>query len=400
MAGTGVVTCWSLQARWASGPGYAISPELVQQSQEARVTKKTTNLADSERRWLDRAVELAVRGPAADPNPRVGAVVLDAAGTLVGEGYHQGAGTEHAETVALRAAGGAARGGTVVVTLEPCAAPGRRPACVDALLAAGVARVVYAVGDPHPGFAGGAARLRAAGVDVVGPLAHDAAGAVTERWRLAVSRGRPWVTLKLALSLDGRVAAADGSSRWVTGPEARSDAHHLRSEHDAIAVGTGTALADDPALTVRRADAPRHRPLRVVLGSRPLPASARLRDHQQAPTMQLATHSPADALAELHDRQVRAVLLEGGPTVAAAWLRAEVVDELVVYVAPVLLGDGPSALASLGITSIAEAWRGELTDVARFGADVRLRLAPPSRDGTTLSKGRPEKLSKSSQKEG
>lgn len=334
---------------------------------------------------MDRAVELAARGPAADPNPRVGAVVLDSRGGLVGAGYHQGAGTDHAEVVALRQAAGAARGGTVLVTLEPCAAAGRRPPCVDALLAAGVARVVYAVSDPHPRFEGGAARLRAGGIDVVGPVAHDAAAALTERWRSAVGRGRPWVTLKLALSLDGRVAASDGSSRWITSPEARADAHRLRAEHDAIAVGTGTALRDDPALTVRLPDgAASPAPLRVVLGYRTLPASAHLSDQRSAPTVQLRTHSALEALAQLHERSIRALLVEGGPTVAAAWLRAGVVDDLVVYVAPVLLGDGPSALGSLGISSISQAWRGELVDVARLGADVRLRIAPSASPERTI----------------
>ncbi|NAZ83340.1 bifunctional diaminohydroxyphosphoribosylaminopyrimidine deaminase/5-amino-6-(5-phosphoribosylamino)uracil reductase RibD, partial [Kineococcus sp. R8] len=299
---------------------------------------------------MRRALELAARGPATGPNPRVGCVLLDASGTVRAEGFHAGAGTPHAEVAALRALAGPAAGMTAVVTLEPCAHTGRTAPCTGALLDAGVTRVVVAAADPNPRAAGGAAVLRGAGVDVeVGVLAAEAER-LNERWGTAVGRGRPWVTWKWASTLDGRAAAADGSSRWITGRAARADVHRLRAAHDAVLVGTGTALADDPALTVRAdgADVPGRQPLRVVLGHRDLPVGSRLLD-ARAETLHLRTHDPRAALQALAAEEVRTVLLEGGPTVAAAFWRAGLVDEVVCYLAPALLGAGAPAVGDLGV---------------------------------------------------
>lgn len=281
-------------------------------------------------------------------NPRVGCVIVDPDGTVVGRGHHRGAGTAHAEVAALDAAGEKARGATAVVTLEPCRHTGRTGPCTQALIDAGVTRVVYAVDDPGPESGGGAAVLRGSGIDVIGGVEQERARWVARAWFHARQQGRPWVTLKSAVSLDGRVADASGGPTAITGAKARAYAHDWRARVDAIVVGTGTALADDPSLTARDPNGrpmPRQ-PLRVVMGHRELPASARVLD-DESPTALLRTHDPAEVLADLHRRGVQHVLVEGGPTVAAAFLEAALVDELLWFVAPVVLGDGPIALPPL-----------------------------------------------------
>lgn len=328
---------------------------------------------------MRRAVELAALGPKSGANPRVGCVVLDARGVPIGEGYHRGAGTAHAEVVALAAAGRAARGGTAVVTLEPCRHTGRTGPCTGALLHAGIARVVVGAPDPNPLAAGGAAALRAAGADVEAGILAAEASALNRRWMAAVSRGRPFVTWKFAATLDGRSAADDGTSQWITGPAARADVHTRRASADAILVGTGTVLADDPHLTVRTADGilAASQPLRVVLGRRSLPSNARVLD-SSAPTLHLAHRSPAEALAELHAREIRHVWLEGGPTVAAAFFAAGLVDEVLAYLAPALLGSGRAAVGDLGIRTIARTARLDTREVCRLDGDL-LVVAEPRR---------------------
>ncbi len=323
------------------------------------------------------ALGLARLGPAVDANPRVGAVVTDAAGRVVGRGHHRGAGTPHAEVVALAEAGAAARGGTAVITLEPCDHVGRTGPCSAALLDAGVARVVYAQPDPNPQAAGGAATLRTAGVSVEGGLLAAEAAALNRAWSFAVAHGRPRVVWKFAATLDGRSAAADGSSQWITGPEARADVHRQRSEAGAVLVGTGTALADDPRLTVRREDGSlaEQQPLRVVMGRRELPASARVLD-DAAPTWLARTRDPQEVLDGLTDRGVRQLWLEGGPELAAAFVSAGLVDEVVAYLAPTLLGGGRPAVADLGVPTLARAVHLTLLDVTTLGPDLRVRATP------------------------
>ena len=331
---------------------------------------------------MRRALELAATpGVPLGPNPRVGCVLLAPDGDVVGEGFHRGAGTPHAEADALVHAGEHARGATAVVTLEPCNHTGRTGPCSEALLAAGVARVVMAQTDPNPQAAGGAERLRAAGVHVVEGVLAEEAAALNEAWSFAVTHRRPFVTWKAAATLDGRIAAADGSSRWITGPEARADVHELRARVDAVIVGTGTVLADDPHLGVRRDGevVVGHQPLRVVLGRRDIPASARVLDGS-APSLHLRTHDPREALAELYARDVQHVLLEGGPTLAAAFVRAGVVDAVRWYVAPALLGAGANALGDAGMSTISAALRLQVTDVVRVGADVRIDARVPRAD--------------------
>ncbi len=338
-----------------------------------------------ERAAMEHAVALSASvGEATHPNPNVGAVVLAAGGEVVGVGCHQRAGGPHAEVIALAEAGERSRGGTVVVTLEPCAHAGRTPPCTEAVLAAGVTRVVVAVPDPTDRAGGGAELLRAAGVEVeVGLLAAEAAAA-NERWLVGVRLGRPFVIWKVASTLDGRVAAADGSSRWISSPESRADAHLLRADCDTIVAGVGTVLADDPSLTVRDADGSLvgEQPLRVVVDSLGrTPVGARVRDGA-APTW-VATVEEVGAgaggqvdltalLHRLHQKGRGLVLLEGGPTLAGAFLRAGLVDRVVAYLAPTLLGAGTASLTGTGIESLVDRVGLQVADLRRCGPDVRI----------------------------
>jgi diaminohydroxyphosphoribosylaminopyrimidine deaminase / 5-amino-6-(5-phosphoribosylamino)uracil reductase len=332
---------------------------------------------------MRRALELAGRGPVADPNPRVGAVIVDSRGLVVGEGFHLGAGTPHAEVMALRQAGAAARGGIAVVTLEPCAHTGRTGPCTQALIEAGVARVVFAQSDPNPSARDGRRLLEAAGIQTTAGVLAEESTLLNDAWTFSFVNGRPMVTWKFAATLDGRSAAADGSSRWITGPLARADVHQLRARCDAILVGTGTVTADDPALTVRAPDGSlsSRQPLRVVMGLREIPVAARVRNGE-ARTLLLATHDPAEALKVLDQQEVHHVWLEGGPTVAAVFLAAGLVDEVVAYLAPALLGAGAPAVGDLGIQTIDQALRLTPHEVTTIGPDIRIRatIATPGRE--------------------
>ncbi|MEJ7845761.1 MAG: bifunctional diaminohydroxyphosphoribosylaminopyrimidine deaminase/5-amino-6-(5-phosphoribosylamino)uracil reductase RibD [Acidimicrobiales bacterium] len=315
------------------------------------------------------------------PNPWVGAVVRTADGHEA-SGATEPPGGRHAEVVALDALAAAhdrdaLRGATVWSTLEPCRHTGRTAPCTDALIAAGVGRVVIGIEDPDPLVAGaGIACLRAAGIDVAVGVASDAVTAQLSPYLTHRRTGRPHVVLKLAATLDGRVAAPDGSSQWITGPEARADAHRLRAESDAVLVGAGTVRADDPSLTVRDlpggAPAPRPdaQPLRVVLGT--APPAARIH-----PCLQRSGSLP-DLLDELGGRGIVQVMVEGGPTVAGSFHRAGLIDRYVLYLAPALFGgdDARPVLAGAGAPSVAELWRGRITDVARLGPDLRVELVP------------------------
>jgi diaminohydroxyphosphoribosylaminopyrimidine deaminase/5-amino-6-(5-phosphoribosylamino)uracil reductase len=342
-------------------------------------------VSPAERQALARARALgeSVLGTTS-PNPAVGAVVLAADGTPVGEGATAPPGGPHAEVTALARAGERARGGTAVVTLEPCAHTGRTGPCADALLAAGVARVVVAVPEPTELAGGGAERLRAAGVDVeIGVEQAEAEAGALAGWLTGVREHRPFVVWKAAATLDGRVAAADGTSRWITGEAARAAVHRLRAGCDAVVVGSGTALVDDPQLTVRdpQGRVSGRQPLRVVVDRRGrLPSSARVLD-DAAPTLVSRAGTPAQLLAELFDRDVRRVLVEGGPTLAAAFLRDGLVDEALVHLAPTLLGAGPSLVGDLGISTIADALSLVVVDVTPLGGDVQVRLRPTRHTG-------------------
>jgi diaminohydroxyphosphoribosylaminopyrimidine deaminase/5-amino-6-(5-phosphoribosylamino)uracil reductase len=338
-----------------------------------------TNEADAMRR----ALALAARGPARGVNPRVGCIVLDADGTVLAEGWHRGAGTAHAEVDALgKLAPGQAAGATAIVTLEPCNHTGRTGPCSEALIEAGISRVVYAVADPGARSSGGAERLRAAGIEVVGvdridPALADEAEAFLADWLFPIRHGRPRVTVKWASTLDGRAAAADGSSQWITGPAARADVHRRRSEADAIAVGTGTVLADDPALTARGADGEllEHQPVPVVFGRRELPGAARVMSHPLTPILLDGSDLPAQ-LGALAERGFRSLFVEGGPTLASAFLAAGLADEVLVYLAPALLGGPRLAVGDLGVPSIADALRFDFAAVERLGDDLLVVANP------------------------
>ncbi|MFE3184794.1 bifunctional diaminohydroxyphosphoribosylaminopyrimidine deaminase/5-amino-6-(5-phosphoribosylamino)uracil reductase RibD [Streptomyces violascens] len=352
---------------------------------------------------MRRAIELAARGlGSTSPNPVVGCVITDASGAVVGEGFHQRAGGPHAEVHALEAAGERARGGTAYVSLEPCNHTGRTGPCAQALITAGVTRVFYAVGDPNPQATGGADTLRAAGVRAEQGLLADEAEAVNTAWLTSVRLGRPHVTWKYAATLDGRTAAEDGTSRWITSAEARADVHRLRAESDAVVVGSGTVRTDDPHLAVRGLDGSTQ-PLRVAVDTNAtaVKPGARILD-DAAPTLIAvaedaeAAHLPGAAvlrlpraatgldipalLAALHARGVRSVLLEGGPTLAGAFVAAGAVDKVVGYLAPALLGAGPTALAGAGISTITEALRLDITETVRIGPDLRITATPLAKE--------------------
>jgi len=320
-------------------------------------------------RWMHQALGLAadVR-TSTSPNPWVGAVLVTADGAIAGA--TQPPGGDHAEVDALRRArdeGLDVRGGTVVTTLEPCSHQGRTPPCADALVDAGIRRVVVGVLDPDPLVSGrGAARLRAAGVEVVVGVLADQVEAQLAPYLHHRRTGRPRVTLKLAVTLDGRTAAPDGSSRWITGEAARTDVHRERAEHDAVLVGAGTVRADDPELRVRHVEGPD--PIRVVLGS--APAGARVH-----PCLELSGDL-GGVLDHLGGSGVLSVLVEGGPAVAHEFHAAGLVDRYLFYLAPALLGgdDGRPVLAGPGAPTMAEAWRGRVLSVGRLGPDVRLEV--------------------------
>lgn len=307
------------------------------------------------------------------PNPWVGAVLVPAGDEPVALGATAPPGGPHAEVTALELAGPSARGATLYVTLEPCSHHGRTPPCADAVVAAGVARVVVGLEDPDPQVSGrGIARLRAAGIEVEVGVGAAAARASLAPYLKHRRTGRPWVVLKLAATLDGRTAAPDGTSKWITGPLARADAHRLRAESDAVLVGAGTVRADDPALTVR--DVEGRSPLRIVLG-RP-PEGARVwpaRVHEGDPFV---------LLDELGAEGVLQLLVEGGATVAGDWHRKGLVDQYVLYLAPAVLGgdDGRPVLAGPGAASMPDVWRGRLAGVQTFGPDVRIDVLAVQED--------------------
>jgi diaminohydroxyphosphoribosylaminopyrimidine deaminase/5-amino-6-(5-phosphoribosylamino)uracil reductase len=328
------------------------------------------------------ALALASHGPVTGGNPQVGCVLLDETGTRVAEGWHRGAGTPHAEVDALSKLALAghpdARGLTAVVTLEPCNHHGRTGPCAQALFDAGISRVVYAVSDPGVESRGGGERLATAGIEVIGGVLRDEAEEFLRPWLTAVRLGRPHVVVKWASTLDGRAAADDGSSQWITGEAARQRVHEQRSQVDAILVGTGTVLADDPSLTARGGDYGEFlpfQPLPVVIGERPVPADAKLRSHP-AGLLETGTRNLDTVLRDLYGRGIRRVLVEGGPTLASAFLAADLADELFVYLAPMLLGGGRLAVGDLGVPTLTGAKRLTLSSVETLGGDLLVVARP------------------------
>jgi diaminohydroxyphosphoribosylaminopyrimidine deaminase/5-amino-6-(5-phosphoribosylamino)uracil reductase len=352
----------------------------------------------ADREFMARALRLAERGLfTTTPNPRVGAVVVRD-GEVVGEGFHERAGEAHAEVNALRAAGARAEDATVYVTLEPCIHHGRTPPCVEALLAAKVKRVVVAMGDPNPKVSGrGFAALRAAGVEVAPGLLEDEARELNVGFVARMTRGRPWVRLKVAATLDARTALANGESQWITGEAARRDGHLWRARACAILTGIGTVRDDDPRLTVRDVETPRQ-PLRVLVDSRlEVPLTARLLDggnllvaaavEDRAKAARLRDRGAEvvvlpnaagkveleELVRELGRRALNEVHVEAGFKLNGSLVAAGLVDELLVYIAPKMLGETARGMFNLpGVERLADARRLQLTDVTRIGEDVRL----------------------------
>lgn len=327
---------------------------------------------------MRRALELAANGPAKGINPRVGAIILGADGEILAEGWHRGVGTAHAEVDALsKLADGAARGATAVVTLEPCNHTGHTGPCSIALIEAGIGAVVYAVPDPGAHSSGGADTLRAAGVDVQSGVLEEEATEFLADWLDAARLHRPFVTVKWASSLDGRAAASDGSSQWITGPEARADVHVRRAAVDAIIVGTGTVLADDPSLTARDSagDLLADQPVPVVIGTRSVPDAAAIRSHPREPLFYPTDDLPA-VLDDLRRRGIRRVFVEGGPTLASAFVAAGLVDEYLIYLAPTLLGGERMSLGDIGVTTIGDQRRLSIRTLNRLGSDILIVAAP------------------------
>src|SRR5215211_7537468 len=378
---------------------------------------------DPDEGWMARAVALAEGGRGtASPNPMVGAVLIRN-GRVVGEGFHRAAGLAHAEALALAAAGELAAGATCYVTLEPCAHHGRTPPCADALVAAGVARVVAATADPDPRDDGaGLARLRAAGVEVSVGAGAAAAGEQNAAYLTHRRRGRPRVTLKAAASLDGKVAAPDGTSQWITGPDARADGHRLRAEADAVLVGAGTALADDPRLTVRLPGHAGRQPLRVLADATGRVGPGRHLFDGEAPTLVATTptapaaavdawraagaevlvckEAPAgvdleDLARRLGERGVLELLAEGGPRLQASLWAAGLADRLVWFLAPLAIGGAgaPGLLGGAGAATLADARRLRLASVDRLGDDLRVVAYPRPNEGAESVPPDPHKLS-------
>ncbi len=330
------------------------------------------------------AISVAGHGPAFGVNPQVGCVILDAEGRMLAEGWHRGAGTAHAEVDALsKLTPEQARGATAVVTLEPCNHTGHTGPCSQALIDAGVARVIYGAADPGAASGGGSERLRQAGVEVTGGVLLPEVEHFLHRWLSSARLGRPFVTLKWASSLDGRAAASDGSSQWITGTAARQRVHEQRGASDAIIVGTGTVVADDPSLTARgeAGELAEHQPIPVVIGNTPIPADAKLLSHPQ-PLIHAASRDLDHVLRSLFERGIRHAFVEGGPTLASAFIAAGLVDEYLIYLAPALIGGDRLAVGDIGVSTIAEARRLSMHDIERLGEDL-LVVARPHTQGAS-----------------
>lgn len=354
--------------------------------------------SEHDRTAMGRAIALARRAEArVAPNPRVGCVLIGAEGAVIGEGWHQGPGTDHAETMALKGAGAAARGARAYVTLEPCNHTGRTGPCAAALIDAGVDEVVFAVADPNPLAAGGASRLREAGIAVRSGVYASEAAALNRDWLFAMTHRRPFVTAKTAMTLDGRIATHGGESQWITSPESRAAGHRLRLRADAIATGVGTVIADDPAMTARFGDTIAS-PRRIVFDSQARsPAGAKVFERSDVSPLLITTrNAPGErlralrehnvtplfvdpdpgglpdiesALDQLFGHDIHHLMLEAGGALLGAFFDADLIDELHLFIAPKIFGGGRSAFMGRGIGAIAEADRFHLEQGDHHGPD-------------------------------
>jgi diaminohydroxyphosphoribosylaminopyrimidine deaminase/5-amino-6-(5-phosphoribosylamino)uracil reductase len=326
---------------------------------------------------MRRAMELSLLGPTFGGNPQVGAVILDKDLNVIAEGFHKGAGTNHAEVDALSKLSVVPEGAVAVVTLEPCNHTGKTGPCAVALIEAGIKSVVYGASDPGDASAGGAKTLTDAGVSVTSGLLADEIEEQQKVWLTAMRKQRPFITLKWAQTLDGRSAATDKTSKWISGSESRNHVHTLRSEIDAILVGTNTVIQDNPELTARKPDGSLydHQPLRVVMGVTELASELRV-FNSDAKTVQYKTHEIKEVLDSLWALDVRHLLVEGGAKVMSAFIEADLFDEILIYQAPLLVGGSNVAVEEIGISTMADAKQLDFTEVTQLDKDIFIRAIP------------------------
>lgn len=318
---------------------------------------------------MARAIELARLGLGKTfPNPIVGAVITDASGEFISEGFHQG--QAHAEVVAIKAAREIPAGSIIYVTLEPCSHHGKTPPCTEALINSGISKVVYAVSDPNPIAAGGAEKLQAAGVEVIGGFAAEEAAFANRAWLTKFAKDRPRITWKIASTMDGKVTASDGSSKWITGELARADVAQMRSQVDAIVTTTKTVRADNPLLTSKGFG---NNPVRIVMGQSEIATDAQILN-TESETLIVKSRSAKDLIVIAKERGFNELLIESGPTFGTALLREDLIDEIVLFQAPSFLGSGTQAISDLGITNISGRLDFEIADVEVIGADLKITL--------------------------
>ena len=333
---------------------------------------------------MRRALELATKGPLRGPNPQVGCVLLDAQGKIVSEGWHEGAGSPHAEAVALAnlsKSGTSAEGLTAVVTLEPCSHTGRTGPCANALAEAGISRVLFSVSDPGDESGGGGEVLTKAGIEVRGGIELEAGEKLLEHWLVSTGSRRPWVTVKWAMSLDGRAAAVDGTSQWITTATTRQRVHNDRSAHDAIAVGTKTVIIDDPSLTARKSDGTlfEQQPFAVVIGETSVPSGAKVRNHPGG-FLHHQSHDLRQLCGELFELGHRSLYVEGGPTLASAFIKAGLVDEFHITMGALLLGGTKLATTDICVSTMEDALKLDIQSVTQSDTDVFV-IARPHKQG-------------------
>jgi diaminohydroxyphosphoribosylaminopyrimidine deaminase/5-amino-6-(5-phosphoribosylamino)uracil reductase len=318
---------------------------------------------------MARAIECARLGLGkTSPNPIVGAVITSATGEFISEGFHQGA--DHAEVVAINAAKNFPAGAIIYVTLEPCNHHGKTPPCTQAIIEAGIKKVVYAVSDPNPIATGGAERLRAAGIEVESGIGEEQARLENRAWLTKMELGRPRITWKIASTMDGKVAASDGTSKWITGDLARTDVARMRSQVDGIVTSTATVIADDPLMTSKGFG---KNPVRIVMGATELSAKMQI-SNDAAETVLIKSQNFDDLLSLAKERGFNELLIESGPTFGTALLRANLIDEIVLFQAPTLLGSGTPSIGDLGITNISGRLDFEISDVEVIGSDLKITL--------------------------
>jgi len=318
---------------------------------------------------MARAIECATYGLGKTfPNPIVGAVITSATGEFISEGFHQGA--DHAEVIAISAAKEIPAGSVIYVTLEPCNHHGKTPPCVDAIIASGIKKVVYAVADPNPVATGGTERLQESGIEVKSGIGEVQARLENRAWLTKIEKSRPRITWKIASTMDGKVAASDGSSKWITGEIARADVARIRSQADAIVTSTATVIADDPLLTSKGLG---KNPVRIVMGITELSSNSKILG-TDAETVLIKSRDSKDLISLVKVRGFNQILIESGPTLGTALLRADLVDEIILYQAPTFLGSGKASIGDLGISSISDRLDFEIADVEILGADLKITL--------------------------